>query len=75
MRNAYGQNSVAPYALRALEGAPVATPLTWDEVSDGSLTARNYTMDNMFRRLGQKADPWHDMASAAVAVAEAQERL
>ena len=27
LRNAYGQNSVAPYAVRAKPGAPVATPL------------------------------------------------
>lgn len=27
LRNSYGQTSVAPYALRAREGAPVATPI------------------------------------------------
>ena len=33
-RNTYGQTVVAPYAVRALPGAPVATPLAWDEVED-----------------------------------------
>ncbi|MEE4162777.1 MAG: non-homologous end-joining DNA ligase, partial [Woeseiaceae bacterium] len=28
-RNAYGQTAIVPYSLRAIEGAPVATPLDW----------------------------------------------
>ena len=32
MRNAYAQTAVAPYAVRARRGAPVATPLEWDEL-------------------------------------------
>ncbi len=32
LRNSYGQTGVAPYALRARKGAPVATPLDWDEI-------------------------------------------
>ena len=35
-RNTYGQTVVAPYAVRALPGAPVAMPVTWDEVADDS---------------------------------------
>lgn len=30
MRNAYAQTAVAPYSVRARNGAPVATPLEWD---------------------------------------------
>ena len=33
-RNTYGQTIVAPFAVRALPGAPVAMPVTWDEVAD-----------------------------------------
>ena len=33
-RNTYAQTAVAPYAVRAKPGAPVATPLFWDEVAD-----------------------------------------
>ena len=40
-RNAYAQTAVAPYAVRALPGAPVAAPLDWDELGDSSLDARN----------------------------------
>ncbi|NUT54582.1 MAG: ATP-dependent DNA ligase, partial [Thermoleophilia bacterium] len=43
-RNTYGQTVVAPYAVRALEGAPVATPLVWEELSDPQLSARAWTL-------------------------------
>lgn len=33
LRNAFGQTAVAPYSLRAIENAPVATPLDWSEIS------------------------------------------
>jgi bifunctional non-homologous end joining protein LigD len=61
MRNAYGQTSVVPYALRALPGAPVAAPLDWDELSSSRLNPRSYTLKNIFRRLSQKKDPWRNM--------------
>jgi len=61
MRNAYGQTSVVPYALRALPGAPVAAPLGWDELGRSDLGPRTYTMKNIFRRLGRKEDPWRDI--------------
>jgi bifunctional non-homologous end joining protein LigD len=61
LRNAYGQNSVAPYAVRAKPDAPVATPLDWEELSDPDLHSQSYTMKNVFRRLGQKEDPWKGM--------------
>jgi bifunctional non-homologous end joining protein LigD len=61
MRNAYGQTSVAPYALRALPGAPVAAPLEWDELGRSELGPRTYTLKNVFRRLGRIEDPWRDI--------------
>ena len=57
-RNAYGQHAVAPYAVRALPGAPVATPIEWSELSNAGMSPRRYTVQNIFRRLGQRDDPW-----------------
>ncbi len=59
LRNSYAQNSVTPYAVRPLPTAPVATPISWDELKDIS-NSQQYTVQNIFRRLGQKQDPWHD---------------
>jgi bifunctional non-homologous end joining protein LigD len=75
LRNAYGQTTAAPYAVRAKEGAPVATPLDWSEVADARLTPQRYTIANIFRRLSRKADPWRDMASRAGLLDRPHERL
>jgi bifunctional non-homologous end joining protein LigD len=75
LRNAYGQTTVTPYALRALPKAPVATPLDWDELSDPKLHPRRYTMRNIFRRLGQKADPWQNMMADACSLEAARRQL
>jgi bifunctional non-homologous end joining protein LigD len=61
LRNAYGQTSVAPYALRPIENAPVATPLTWDELEDNPFNPRKYTIKNIFKRLSQIEDPWNNI--------------
>jgi bifunctional non-homologous end joining protein LigD len=75
MRNAYGQTSVPPYAVRAREDAPVATPLDWDELGDPAIHSRTYTIANIFRRLGQKADPWTAKESRPVGLDEARAKL
>ncbi len=74
LRNAYGQTAVAPYAVRARAQAPVATPLDWDEALGGT-GPQDYTLANIFRRLGQKADPWRGIARHGIAVATLRERL
>src|SRR5262249_34520159 len=33
-RNGWAQTAVAPYSVRPRPGAPVATPITWDELDD-----------------------------------------
>ena len=75
LRNAYGQTAVAPYAVRSIEGAPVATPLRWDEVGAHGLTARKYTIENIFRRLAQIDDPWSSLSHQACAVSAARARF
>ena len=59
-RNAYAQTAAPPYALRALPHAPVATPITWDELS--RTEPDRYTIDSVRRRLAQRPDPWQGMA-------------
>jgi bifunctional non-homologous end joining protein LigD len=74
-RNAYGQTGVVPYAVRAKEKAPVATPLQWPELTGGDLGPRSYNMANIFRRLGQRDDPWRDMYRHARGLAKVRDRL
>jgi bifunctional non-homologous end joining protein LigD len=72
-RNAYAQTTVAPYAVRARPGAPVATPIEWDELSDA--TSNRYRVRNLFRRLAQKDDPWRDIGSHSQDLTEPERRL
>jgi len=75
LRNGYGQTAVVPYAVRAKAGAAIATPLDWEELSDSSLRSNRYTLRNIFRRLGQKDDPWADMDRDARGLAAPRKRL
>jgi bifunctional non-homologous end joining protein LigD len=45
----------APYVTRAYDGAPVATPLDWDEVKKG-LTPRTFNLTNAVERFKQVGD-------------------
>jgi bifunctional non-homologous end joining protein LigD len=55
-RNGFAQTVVAPYSPRARPGAPVSTPIDWSELGD--VDPRRFTVGNLFRRLGQRDDPW-----------------
>lgn len=74
-RNGYAQTVVAPYSVRARPGAPVATPLDWDEVRTTRLTPDRWTIGNIFRRLGAKADPWRGINQHARPLSDAWPRL
>ena len=65
-RNTYAQTAVAPYAVRAKPGAPVATPLFWDEVEDAE--PRRWTLRDVPERLEARGDPWEGIASAAASL-------
>jgi bifunctional non-homologous end joining protein LigD len=57
--NGHGQQVVAPYSVRPLPGAPVATPLAWDEVG-AHLAPGTFTPEVVLervRRLGDLAAP------------------
>lgn len=61
LRNSYGQTGVAPYSLRARQGAPAATPLDRKEAVSAGMRPDRYNHENLFRRLGQKEDPWAEI--------------
>ncbi|MDL0430233.1 non-homologous end-joining DNA ligase [Marinobacter sp. TBZ242] len=73
MRNAFGQTAVAPYSVRAKPHAPIATPLEWDELADHKLGPQRFTLANIFRRMGQRDDPWQDMHSKAASISTFEE--
>ena len=58
LRNDRGATAVAPYSTRAKPGAPVSTPLAWDELSS-RIRSDHFRVDNVPQRLaGLPHDPW-----------------
>ena len=58
LRNSPGATTVAAYSVRARKGAPVSTPLHWDELGPRTKPAA-YHAGNVVRRLqGLHSDPW-----------------
>ncbi len=73
LRNERSATAIAAYSVRARPGAPVAVPLSWDEIDDfrpGQWTLRDAA------RLLQRRDPWADFDKARVALsAKIQNKL
>lgn len=63
-RNAYAQHAVAPYAVRARDGAPVATPLRWEELDDPDLRPDGWTVRTVVDRVRRLGDPWQGIAGS-----------
>ncbi|MEU9157599.1 non-homologous end-joining DNA ligase [Streptomyces sp. NPDC048417] len=74
-RNAYAQTSVAPYAVRARPHAPVATPLTWDELGDPELGPRRWTLRTLPERLDKYGDAWKGLSRCRRSLSGAERRL
>lgn len=75
MRNAYAQTAVAPYSVRARDGAPVATPLEWDELDDPTLRPDRFTVREIPKRLAGRPDPWATLGRHARALSRPRDRL
>jgi len=61
LRNNREASAIAPYSTRSRPGAPVATPVAWEELSP-ELRPNGFTVKNLGERLASlKRDPWAEM--------------
>jgi len=61
LRNNREASAVAPYSTRSRSGAPVATPVAWEELSP-DLRPNAFRVENLGKRLSSlKKDPWADI--------------
>ncbi|HYP15394.1 MAG TPA: non-homologous end-joining DNA ligase [Bryobacteraceae bacterium] len=74
-RNAVAQTAVPAFSVRAVDGAPVAMPITWEEVADGNLNARTFTIRNAVERMKTVKDPMSGMSRSAKSLRAAADRL
>ncbi|MFE0445221.1 non-homologous end-joining DNA ligase [Streptomyces fungicidicus] len=72
-RNAYAQTAVAPYTVRALPGAPVAVPVSWEQLDDPGLHARRWTVEDAV--VQARTDPWAGLPRRGRALGPARRRL
>ncbi|MEW2403151.1 non-homologous end-joining DNA ligase [Streptomyces sp. NPDC046862] len=72
-RNAYAQTAVAPFTVRAKPGAPVATPLAWDQLDDRDLDARRWSLADAVEQA--RTDPWKGLMRRGRALGPARRRL
>jgi bifunctional non-homologous end joining protein LigD len=57
-RNGAAQTAVPAFAVRAKDGAPVAMPITWQELEDPNVNARSWNIRNACERMEKIIDPW-----------------
>lgn len=72
-RNAYAQTAVAPYSVRATPDAPVATPVSWDQLADPDTHARRWTVRDALEQA--RTRPWSGIPTRGRSLGPARRRL
>ena len=73
LRNDKTSTGVAPWSPRAREGATIAVPLEWKELT-AKLDPQKFTIPTSAKLL-KKADPWKDLAASAKPIAAVMKKL
>jgi bifunctional non-homologous end joining protein LigD len=55
-QNAINKTLVAPYSPRPAPGAPVSTPIEWDELDDPKLAPDHFTIRSILPRIAERGD-------------------
>src|SRR5205807_1184635 len=63
-RNRQSQTIIAAYSARGLAGAPVSTPLRWEEL-DGIESPKVFDLRSVPERVLQNGDPWEAFSAYA----------
>ncbi|HKR94779.1 MAG TPA: ATP-dependent DNA ligase, partial [Candidatus Angelobacter sp.] len=74
LQNASAKTISAPYVLRAHAGAPVATPLKWEEVVPG-LKPQQFHIANVLRRFDRVGDLFEGVLKKPQELGPALEKL
>jgi bifunctional non-homologous end joining protein LigD len=74
LRNRRGSTAVGAYVPRARAGAPVSTPLFWEEVEKG-VRPEGFTVETVPNRMATlESDPWAEMGKVRQSISAAARR-
>ena len=73
-QNGWGKTIASVYSVRPKPGAPVSTPLRWEELVPG-LRPRDFTMDVALRRVNELGDLFEPVLQAKRSLGQAAKRL
>jgi bifunctional non-homologous end joining protein LigD len=73
-QNGEGKTIASAYSVRPRPGAPVSTPLTWDEVND-KLNPSIYTMPVVLERVRQQGDLYAGVLTTRQSLSKALKKL
>jgi bifunctional non-homologous end joining protein LigD len=73
--NRSGANIASAYSVRPERGAPVSTPLTWDEVLQGGFEPQDFRIDNVWGRFAEVGDLWSGVLGPGVDLEPAMDAL
>ncbi len=71
LRNAFAQTQVAPYSIRPIENAPIATPISWKELSK-DINSQSFNIKNILKR---KTNPFSSLDSKSVSLKKAFKQI
>jgi len=74
VQNYAGKSLVLPYSVRAVDGAPVSAPVTWEEVTP-ALDPKSFTLETMRARLDAKGDLFAGVLGGSFQLAPVMARL
>jgi bifunctional non-homologous end joining protein LigD len=61
LQNGRGKTMAFQYSLRPLPGAPVSTPLYWDEIREFRIAPESFSIHNIFSRIKKTGDIYSEV--------------
>jgi bifunctional non-homologous end joining protein LigD len=63
LQNVRGKTMAFQYSLRPVPGAPVSTPLYWEEIEGLNITPGSFSIHNIFSRIKEMGDIYYEVLS------------
>ena len=73
-QNGWGKTIASAYSVRPKPGAPVSTPLHWEELTE-DLDPKTFTMENVLARIEREGDLFEPVLAGRQALAPARRAL